>query len=139
MNMKNKTIRLLSLIALCVIPIGMAATASEHAQDSKKKFVRVDDKVTLEATEFKFEPNRLEVPVDTEIAITLKNEGIVAHNILIVKDGEKKENPKLASIQKGNKDTLKVKFSETGNYTFYCDVSGHKQAGMTGKIRVVAK
>jgi len=140
MKKKTQTTYLACALLLGMLSFSAATAAETTAEDSKKEeFVRVDSKVTLKATEFKFEPDHLEVPVDTGIEITLKNEGIVAHNLLIVKNGEDKENPKLASVQKDKKGKITVKFSETGKYTFYCDVAGHKQAGMTGVIRVVEK
>lgn len=129
MNMKKTLlVPILTLCAACL------AGAADHKD--KDKFVPMDKKITLEATEFKFKPNKLEVPVDTEIEITLKNIGVVSHNLEIHKDGEEK---KIPSVQKNEKGKMTVKFSETGTYTFYCDVPGHKQAGMTGKIRVVSK
>lgn len=118
-------------IATCLVADGGTKEAK------KETFVRVDSQITLDATEFTFAPNHLEVPVDSEVAITLKNEGVIAHNLIVVKDGETKPNPKLASVQRGNEDTLHVRFREAGDYRFYCNVPGHKEAGMTGMIRVV--
>ncbi len=133
MNINMQKTLIIPILTLCAACL---AGAAEHEDEDKEKFVRVDQKITLEASEFQFEPNKLEIPVDTEIEITLKNVGVVSHNLEIHKDGEEKEIP---SIQKDEKGKMTVKFSETGTYTFYCDVPGHRQAGMTGEIRVVSE
>lgn len=129
------------LLSISFLAFGIASftSADAHKNKGKEKYVSVDSKITLEATEFKFKPNKLEIPVDTEVEIALMNAGVVSHNLLIVKDGEKTPNPKIPSVQKDEKGKMTIKFNETGNYTFYCDVPGHKQAGMTGKIRVISK
>ncbi len=129
-------------------PVGAAQAQDVQAKDSVGSeagqqakagstdgFVRVEDSLTIQASEFKYEPNKLEIPVDTEVTLVLKNEGTLAHNLHIRKDGDAKNQTK--TIQTDAKDSLTVKFTETGTYRFRCEVAGHKEAGMTGVIRVV--
>jgi len=134
----KKPLRLIAL-AVSTVAAAPALAAADGTGGEKDGFVRVDEKVVIEGTEFKFKPDRLEVPVGEKIAIILANEGVVAHNLKVVKDGAKTDDPMIESIQKGDRETLEVSFSQTGEYRFFCNVPGHKQAGMTGLIRVVEK
>ena len=115
-----------------------AATVAHAGSDGNaSKFVPVAEAVTLEATEFAFKPDKLSMPADREITIRLKNEGVVAHNLIVVKGRDEEKRPKIESIQKGDTAELTLRFADAGTYDFYCDVPGHKQAGMRGTIRVV--
>jgi nitrite reductase (NO-forming) len=41
-----------------------------------------------------------------------------------------------AAIEAGQESTLEFKATQTGTYTFYCTIAGHREAGMTGKLIV---
>ena len=121
--------------ALALALVGpLAALGSEK---DEKPFVPVEESVTLEATEFKFEPSKLEIPAGREVTLRLENEGVVAHNLIVIQGRKKEARPKIESIQKGDTAELSLRFEDAGTYDFHCDVPGHKQAGMRGVIRVV--
>jgi plastocyanin len=78
-----------------------------------------------------FEPKEIDLPAGPA-KITLKATGSLAHTLVV--DGvaafKKLEVAKTGDSQSG---TLEV---EPGEYTFYCDVPGHRAGGMEGKIKV---
>ena len=87
--------------------------------------------VTINATEFKYDPNTIMASPGQTVNVTLVNKGTVKHTFVI--------------------DSLKVNISAdpgqsaTGSFTapstagsiqFYCDQPGHKDAGMVGTLTV---
>ena len=81
---------------------------------------------------FKFDPPTLEAKVGEQVTVTLDNKGVLEHNFVI---DELSVN--VGPIAGGQKSTPAT-FTPTaaGTYTFYCNVPGHKEAGMTGTLTV---
>jgi uncharacterized cupredoxin-like copper-binding protein/mono/diheme cytochrome c family protein len=85
------------------------------------------DQFTIEAHDISFNPTEIEIPSDTEVTILLPNLGAAPHNFSIdaldisvdIAPGETKE--------------VKIKAPE-GQYEYYCNVPGHKEAGMVGTL-----
>jgi plastocyanin len=65
------------------------------------------------------------------VTINLANKGLIQHNLVIVEDPAFKKID-LAPGASGS-GTFEAK---PGTYTFYCDVAGHRPAGMEGKLTV---
>lgn len=86
---------------------------------------------SLEVTtvDIDFEPTTLEIAADTDVTVTLTNEGATAHDFSIddleifevVEPGETKE------------FTINA---PAGGYEYFCSVPGHKEAGMVGALTV---
>ncbi len=86
---------------------------------------------TVEVASFDiyFEPNELTIPANTDVTVTLPNDGVTLHNFSIdaldisvdIAPGETQE----AIIN-----------APAGEYEFYCNVPGHKEAGMVGTLIV---
>ncbi|MER3484728.1 MAG: hypothetical protein C4345_00855, partial [Chloroflexota bacterium] len=78
-------------------------------------------------TELQFNPSQITIPAGKEVKVTLRNEGALPHNFSIdalnisvnISPGETKEFTINAS---------------PGTYEFYCNVPGHKEAGMVGTL-----
>lgn len=103
--------------------------------------------VTL--TDFAYTPNELTVPAGEEITIDAANTGAVIHNFIIMNLGtsagteytaEDDANAywKLEVPAGGSTDTTFTAPSEPGEYEIVCSTPGHLQAGMIGKLIVVA-
>jgi len=94
-----------------------------------------DDVRTIElvAEEFSFTPAEVTVEPGETVRMKLVNEGRISHNLVISGDGLK---GRTQTIQSGKTDSFTITASETGTITFFCDVPGHKQAGMTGELVV---
>jgi len=87
--------------------------------------------VEVVATEFGFSPSKVEVAAGSRVKIKLVNEGSLSHNLHIAEKGGATE-----TIQTGKTDSIIVTAPESGKLGFFCNVPGHKQAGMKGALVV---
>ncbi|MGI9148154.1 MAG: copper-containing nitrite reductase [Chloroflexota bacterium] len=88
--------------------------------------------VTVEASEFKFNPTSLQLPVGKKVTITLLNSGTVEHDLTVDALGVK------VSASAGKAATAEFTLDKPGTYDFYCSIPGHKDAGMHGTLSLVA-
>jgi uncharacterized cupredoxin-like copper-binding protein len=84
----------------------------------------------IEAHEFALAPKDLRAAPGT-VAIEYMNAGAIPHTLVIDRVG----GLKLEVASKGDVDTGTVKL-EPGSYTIYCDIPGHRQAGMEAPLTV---
>lgn len=77
----------------------------------------------------KFEPSSLEAEAG-EVTVELTCEAQVAHNFVVEETDDK-----VAECNAGATDTGTAEL-EAGDYTFYCDLPGHRAAGMEGTLTV---
>ncbi len=117
-------------ILAVVLAFGALAVAGNALTTSKdaKEVAAVGGagtKVTL--TEFKVDPVMIEAPVDGTIAVT--NAGAVEHDLAI-----KGTDRKTTMLKSGQSGTLSLKGLKQGNYTVFCEVSGHEGAGMKATL-----
>ena len=100
----------------------------------------------------RFMPDKLEVRQGETIKFVVKNSGKVMHEFVI---GTKAENdkhaelmlkfptmehdePYMAHVSPGKTGEIIWNFNRTGDFDFACLIAGHYQAGMVGKVKVVA-
>ena len=86
--------------------------------------------VTITATEFAFAPDPVNAPAGT-VTVALVNEGAIPHTLLV----EGLSGPKLAVAARGERDTGAFELAP-GTYTMYCDIAGHRAAGMEATLNV---
>jgi FtsP/CotA-like multicopper oxidase with cupredoxin domain len=84
----------------------------------------------LTLSELKIEPNELTAPAG-HVVLNIRNSGAVAHNVAI--DALDKASP---MIDPGQSATLDLGNVSAGTYELYCQVSGHKEGGMTATLVV---
>lgn len=87
------------------------------------------DGVEVLSLDVYFEPDDLSIPADTDVEISLPNEGAALHNFAIDELGID------VDIAPGETEAVTVN-APAGDYEFYCNVPGHKQAGMEGELEV---
>jgi plastocyanin len=63
--------------------------------------------------------------------VELDNQGAIEHNVVI----EELDDLKILDAPGGGTDSGSVEL-EAGEYTYYCDVPGHREAGMEGSLTV---
>jgi uncharacterized cupredoxin-like copper-binding protein len=66
------------------------------------------------------------------VTLTMDNPSSTPHGVSVEGAGVDKDGK---VVNKGGKSTVTVTLKK-GNYTFYCPVPGHRQAGMEGKLVV---
>lgn len=86
--------------------------------------------VNVEAHDISFTPKELQATAG-DVTIRYTNSGAIQHTLLI--DG--KDGFKLDVMKSGDADTGMVKLAP-GAYTMYCDVPGHRAAGMEARLVV---
>jgi plastocyanin len=77
-----------------------------------------------------FEPKELTIPANTDVVVTIENKGQLEHNFAI-------DELDVESDLLGNGETTTVTINAApGTYTYYCSVTGHREAGMEGTLTV---
>jgi uncharacterized cupredoxin-like copper-binding protein len=76
-----------------------------------------------------FEPSEFSIAADTPTVVELPNEGAALHSFVIDELGV---NVEVEAAGSGQAEMT----APAGGYTFYCDVPGHRAAGMEGTMTV---
>lgn len=112
-------------------------------------------KRTVEVTmtdNMRFTPDKIEVKQGETVKFVIKNSGKMMHEMVI---GTKKvldehaalmvkfpnmehDEPYMAHVAQGKTGEMIWNFNRPGEFDFACLIAGHYQAGMVGKIKVVA-
>ena len=104
------------------------------------------------ADTMRFSPDRLTVRVGQTVRFVIANEGKLLHEFVIgtrpVLDEHaalmrrfptmEHDEPYMAHVEPGQRDEVVWKFNRAGEFLFGCLVAGHYEAGMVGRIIVVA-
>jgi nitrite reductase (NO-forming) len=80
---------------------------------------------------FKYDPATLTAKVGQQVTVNLQNKGNLDHSFVIDELGVK-----LEAVKAGTTQSVTFTPGTAGTYTFYCDLPGHKAAGMTGTFTV---
>lgn len=84
--------------------------------------------VVVEAQDIMYSVTEIKVPADTDVTIRLVNKGVLEHDLSI-------EALDLVTplLKPGTEGSIVVN-APKGEYEYWCTVTGHKEAGMTGKL-----
>jgi plastocyanin len=112
----------LSLIAVALlVGCGGGGRGGSGAQD-----------VTVQGLDsFAFDPATLTASVGQAVNVVFENVGVLEHNFVI-----DELNVRLGPIQGGQENSGSFTPGAAGSYTYYCDVPGHREAGMVGTLTV---
>ncbi len=137
--MKFRT--LLPLLAVVsVLSVGLVACggdddASSNGGNSASKSAGAQTTLQLAANPggvLEYDKAQLGADAGT-VGIDLTNESSTPHDVVVeTKDGEKLANTEIITQ---SEDSLSVDL-KPGEYTFYCSVPGHRDAGMEGELTV---
>ena len=112
-------------------PAGGAPTPvpaeAEQGAGSEAGDVATSDQFTVESHDIFFTPTEIEIPSDTEVTILLPNLGAAPHNFSI------DELDISVDIAPGETKEVTITAPE-GEYEYYCNIPGHKEAGMVGTL-----
>lgn len=87
--------------------------------------------IVLEASEFKYDLQEINLKKGEKVILTLKNVGRMPHDFVVDELGVRTK-----VINKGETDKIEFIPERTGNFEFYCSVGNHRQLGMSGKVVV---
>lgn len=125
-----------SVIALMLAFVALVVSAGDRSDAELTQQGRVDASavpagaVPVTLTEFVIDPKVVEVEEYGVLKVT--NDGIAPHTLAV--DGEDLVTP---TLDPGATAGLSLKGLEPGSYKLSCSVPGHREAGMTGELRVV--
>lgn len=85
--------------------------------------------LVIESHDIFFQPAALEIPANTDVTIELPNLGAAAHDFSIDALGIS------VALPAGSTESVVIN-APPGEYEFYCNVPGHKEAGMVGTLIV---
>jgi plastocyanin len=100
--------------------------------------------ITATMTDFKFDPNSWTVPAGKSITLKLTNNGSVEHNWVLMAKPVTPPAPQSGSdilyeakVSPGGTQTFTFTAPSTaGEYEVICNVAGHLEQGMSGKLVV---
>jgi plastocyanin len=87
----------------------------------------------VSAKEYSFSPAAVVLDAPGELRIRLRNDGSLAHNIKLRRDGD--EQGGTSSLPAGDTGTATVEV-KPGRYELLCTVGDHAELGMTGELQV---
>lgn len=124
--MRAPRTRVRTLAITGVLALGLAACGG--GDDTGSAPTDVDADVTTTGTDgLKFEPDTLEASAG-EITVALTSESGVNHDFVV-------DDETVVDVPRGQTDVGTIEL-EPGEYTFWCSVPGHRQAGMEGTLVV---
>jgi len=105
------------------------------------------EKISVTTTDFKFDPTSWTVTAGKQVELTLKNEGVLEHEWVIIKKGmqvtipfddddEEKVYWEMEAAPRETKTETLTAPSEAGTYTIVCGTPAHLEQGMTGTLIV---
>ena len=113
-----------------VAPTGEGAPATPTEEEPATPASGSSESVALNSGEMYFEPSDFTIPADTDVTISISNaNGALPHNFTI--DGT----DYAVDFEAGATAEIAVNLA-AGTYEFYCDIPGHKEAGMVGTLTV---
>lgn len=133
-----------SLAALSLAAIGLVVTASLGANGTAPVHL------TIRASEMQYAPKLLHLRAGVAVHLTLVNDGKVLHDFNLQgvgsdnKPGHKHQHRHQHTVNKNDShlavepgQSADLHFTpQAGEFTFYCSVPGHREAGMIGKMLV---
>lgn len=94
-----------------------------------------------DSTPWEFTPPSFTATAGEEVTVKFVNDGKNGHNwgVDLDGDGELSASERTSTIGQGASETLTFTApSQTGDYAFWCDITGHRQAGLEGTMTVEA-
>jgi plastocyanin len=123
MRTNRQELILAAVVALLVAGCG----AGGDGTSSTEPAASASGGLTVTATEFAFEPADLSLPAGQDTEVTLRNDGVVEHDITV----DELDLEIYADAGDSVTQTVNV---PAGSYPYYCSIPGHRQSGMEGTL-----
>ena len=118
-------------IRLLLLTLGLAAIAACGGGGTSSSGAPAGS-TQVNVMDFNFKPKDMTV-TSGKVVFFLINSGPAAHDMLIA-DSTGKTVARSSLVQSGDTFTFTVASLAAGKYVFYCDVPGHRAAGMEGTL-----
>lgn len=131
------SISLMSVAGIMVILAGFVGAEAIHEDEEEKRAEaaaaaeNTKPDLTVQAFDIGFREKELKIGPG-KVRIELVNTGAIAHTFVL--DGAT-GGKKLSTPGGGDKDSSAYDV-QAGTFTYYCDIAGHRQGGMEGKLIV---
>jgi plastocyanin len=110
-------------------PTAMASPTMAASPSASPEACPSGDEFRIDMVDIAFDPTTLTIPANTDVTIELYNTGATAHNFSIDELGIS------VDVAAGEEGQATIN-APAGTYTFYCNVPGHREAGMEGTLTV---
>lgn len=114
--------RLVLVAAASFVAVGALAGAAASGSQATVT-------VRVTARDFSFTLSRLSVPAGSRVRFVVRNRGLAPHDLVVA-------GKRTRILQRGQSQTITVRFRKAGRYQFFCSVPGHKRLGMRGRFSV---
>ncbi len=136
-------------LPLLLVLLVAACGGGSAAHGSPTPAAPTDGALTVRAFEWGFEPEAIVLPRGEQVRIVLENGGATLHNFKV--EGElaaevieshstgplsRDEGELFVGADAGRQGTLDFNAQESGTFTFYCTIQGHRELGMEGVLTV---
>lgn len=125
---REGTVRLRGMLGVLALVV-LAACGQGGDTDGDGEDGAAGETFTFVASEVDWQDAPSEVPAGTEVTFELDNQDEQRHTLVI----EELDDKKVAEAEGGETGSGTVEL-EAGEYTYYCDVPGHREAGMEGTL-----
>jgi plastocyanin len=127
--MRAFAVRFAAITTMVVVPFAACGSGSSTSSSTSSSSASGAAAVTVHAKDaLKFDKDSYDAK-SGQITIDYVNDGSLPHTLLI--EGQ----PDFKKLSIGTKDTGSVHLT-AGTYTIFCDVAGHRGAGMEAKLVV---
>jgi len=116
-------------VVLAFAALAVAGSALVKSQDAEEKAALGGTGAQVALTEFALEPSTVEVPVGGSLVV--RNNGQAVHNLKVT--GTDVATP---NLDPGDATSLDLSDLKPGMYEMFCEIPGHKGAGMTGTLTI---
>ena len=118
------------LLALCPL---LVLGCGDEDEPGRTVTAPANSKLSVVADEYSFDPSAIVLKGAGTLALTLRNEGSLAHNLKLFRGDE--EIGGTPTLPGGRSESTRLNL-EHGNYRMVCTVGDHEELGMTGTLRV---
>lgn len=136
----RKHVHLLTLVLLASLMISACGAGGGQGSSTH---------LSVQMTEFQFQPSSFTVPAGEEITLDASNNGAIEHNFVIMNKGTQVTSPfdaddesnvywQVAVSPGESTSTSFTAPSDPGDYQVVCKTAGHVEAGMIGNLTVVS-
>jgi uncharacterized cupredoxin-like copper-binding protein len=129
--MRSRVRGLVAAAALVVLVVGGTGAGAGVGQRFKQPKGPASETIAVKGGNFFFDPDKIDATAGVA-RIELEGQGGL-HTFVF--DKGKYPGFQLEVSGSGDDDAKKIKL-KTGKYTFYCDIPGHRAAGMVGTLTV---